>query len=50
MKMKSKSTLPKGSRDRMEFRGAPAAVKKAEKIDKKSDKAIAKKTGTKWVM
>jgi len=33
----------------MEFKGKPAAVKKAEKIDRKSDKAIAKKTGTKWV-
>lgn len=49
MKMKSKSTLPSGSRGRMEFKGKPAAVKKAEKIDRKSDKAIAKKTGTKWV-
>ena len=47
--MKSKSTMIPGAKQRMEFKGKPAAVKKAQKIDRKSDKAIAKKTGTKWV-
>lgn len=48
-RMKSTSTLPKSHKD-AEFRGKPAAVKQANKLDRKSDKAIAKKTGTKWVM
>ena len=48
-RMKSKSTLPKASKAN-EFRGRPDAVKRAERLDRKSDKAIAKKTGTKWVM
>lgn len=49
MKMKSKSTMTPGHKARMEFKGKPEAVKKAQGIDRKSDKAIAKKTSTKWV-
>jgi hypothetical protein len=48
-KMKSKSTMSTGAKERTEFKGKPAAVKKAEKIDKKSDRSIAKKTGTKYM-
>lgn len=42
MKMKSKpvKSMP-------EFKGSPKAVAKAMKLDRKSDKAIARKTGTK---
>ena len=45
--MKSKSTQIPGARDRMEFKGKNA--KAAQKADNKSDKAIAKKFGVKWV-
>jgi hypothetical protein len=48
MRMKSKSTLSAPSKARTEFKGKPAAVKRAEKMDDKSDKAIAKRTGTKY--
>ena len=46
MKMKSKSTLPKREKERMEFKGKNA--KEAQKVDNKSDKKIAKKYGVKW--
>ena len=32
---------------RSEFKGKPGAVKKADRLDAKSDRAIASKTGTK---
>lgn len=47
MKMKSKSTQVKGAKERMEFKGKPAAVKKAQRADSKSDRAIANKFGVK---
>ena len=45
MRMKSKSTLPREAKARMEFKGKNA--KAAQKADDKSDKAIAKKFGVK---
>ncbi len=48
-KMKSKSTQIKGAKERMEFKGAPTKVKRAQKADDKSDKKLAKKYGVKWV-
>lgn len=48
-KMKSNSTQIKGAKERMEFKGKPTAVKKAKAMDRKTDRAIAKRTGTKWV-
>jgi len=48
MKMKSKSTMVPGAKERLEFKGKPAAVKKAQKADNKSDKKLAKKYGVKW--
>lgn len=48
MRMKSKSTLSAPSKARTEFKGKQAGVKRAEKMDAKSDKAIAKRTGTKY--
>ena len=47
--MKSKSTMVPGAKERLEFKGKPSAVKKAQKADNKSDAKIAKKFGVKWV-
>jgi hypothetical protein len=47
--MKSKSTMVPGAKERLEFKGKPAAVKKAQEADNKSDKKLAKKYGVKWV-
>lgn len=47
MKMKSKSTQSPASKARVEFKGKPGNVSKAMKMDRASDRAIAKKTGTK---
>lgn len=49
MKMKSTTTQTPATKARMEFKGKPAAVKKAQKADNKSDRSIAKKFGVKWV-
>lgn len=48
MKMRSKSTLPPQAKARTEFRGDAAKVKKAQKADEKSDKALAKRYGVKY--
>jgi len=45
VKMKSKSTMIPGAKARVEFKGSPAAVKKAQKADNKSDRSIAKRFG-----
>lgn len=47
MKMKSTSTQVPGAKARMEFKGKPAAVKKAQRADSKSDRKIAKAYGVK---
>lgn len=46
-RMKSKSTSVPGTRERLEFKGNPQAVKKAQRADNRSDKSIAKKFGVK---
>lgn len=49
MKMKSTTNQTKRTKERMEFKGAPAKVKRAQAADDKSDKKLAKKYGVKWV-
>ena len=48
-KLKSASTQIKGAKERLEFKGKPAAEAKARAMDRKTDRFIAKKTGTRLV-